>query len=855
MKSLRFVLTMCWREGRAAPRRLALVMAAVAGGVAAMVAINSFADKLQESVRGQAREILGADLALTSGTPFSARAEALASDLEREAGAVARARVISFVAMVYAPHGAESRLVQVEGYESGFPFYGKIETDPADAFAKLGEGGAVVDPALLTQLGARVGDVLALGKSRLTIRGTIVRVPGDVSARVAMGPRVFIDFGAVKETGLVIFGSRGRHELFFKLKPGGADPQRVAERFQARLQIERVNISTVAERERSMSESLGRLGRYLGLTGLLALLLGGLGVASAVNAFLKGKLTTVAVLRCLGASAAQTFAIYLTLAAIVGLLGSLVGAFLGILIQLILPRALSGFLPADVHFGLSPRAVISGIGLGVWVSLAFSLLPLLSVRLVPPLAALRQAYETARPPRDRARWLAMAALGLSALGAALVQSGSVRGAFFFTATLSAALAVLFLAATGLTRAVRRFTPAGLPYVWRQGLANLHRPANQTRTVVLALGFGAFLQGTVLVVQQNLLRDLDSGGASADRPNLAFIDVQTDQRAGIEALARARGAEVRSTIPIVPMRILSVKGKPVAELLTAPGTAEEIRGRWALRRQFMTTYRDTLKASERVVEGAFWKPGSYDNATTEDAVPVSIGATLVRELNVRIGDEIEWDVQGVSLLSRVSNVREVEWARFEPNFLVLFPEGPLARAPQMFAILARLEDAHTRAQIPREVSAAFPNVSALDLTQVLTAAEELVTRMVAAIRFMGLFSLAAGAIVLIGAVSAERRQRVREGVLLKTLGATRAQVLRILTAEYTALGVLSSLAALGLSTAIGWGLVRFAFEARFTVPLGRLLALASAVVAGTVGVGLMGSREVFRHPALEVLREE
>jgi putative ABC transport system permease protein len=334
-----------------------------------------------------------------------------------------------------------------------------------------------------------------------------------------------------------------------------------------------------------------------------------------------------------------------------------------------------------------------------------------------------------------------------------------------------------------------------------------------------------------------------------------MDVQKDQRAGLETMVTALGASVRSTIPIVPMRVLTVKGRPVTELLAAPGTAEKIRSRWALRRQFMTTYRDRLTPSERVVEGRFWEAGASASVAPGVAVPVSITTTLIRELDVRIGDEIEWDVQGVTLLSRVTNVRDVEWARFEPNFLVLFPEGPLAQAPQMFAILARIEDGNARARVPREVSATFPNVSALDLTQVLKAAEELVSRMVVAIRFMGLFSLAAGAIVLIGAISAGRRQRIREGVLLKTLGATRAQVLRILTAEYGALGLLSAVAALGLSTAAGFLLMRFAFESRFAIPAGALFGLAAAVVTGTIGVGLLGSREVFRHTPLEVLREE
>ena len=856
MKGARFVLAMAWRETRAAPRRSVLLMAAVAVGVAAMVAINSFTDNLQDSVRQQARALLGADLALSSGTPFSGRAEKLAEELRKEAGTLESARVISFGAMVYAPRGVGSRLVQVTACGPGYPFYGTIRTDPPPAFSDLQSGGVVVDPSLLAALDTRVGDTLSLGEGHFTIRGTIVSVPGDLGVRALVGPRVFIGFDRVAETGLVIFGSRARHELFLKFAPGGPDPERVADRYRSRLQVERVNVRTVAEGQRTLSDALGRLGRYLGLTGLVALLLGGLGVASAVHAFLKGKLATIAVLRCLGATARQVFAVYLTQAAIMGLLGSLAGAALGTSVQLALPRALAGLVPTDVRFGVSLPALSSGIALGLWVAVAFSLLPLLAIRRIAPLAVLRRPYEAASPPpRDRARLLAVAAVVLSAVGAAIMQSGSLVGGLVFSAHLGVVLGLLFLAALGLTRGVRRFTPVTLPYVWRQGLANLHRPANQTRTVVLALGFGAFLLATLFVVQQNLLRDLSLSGAATDRPNLAFFDVQRDQRLGLQEMVATRGLPVFATIPIVPMRVLAVKGTPVSQLLAAPGTPEEIRARWALRREFMTTYRDRLTAAERVVAGRFWEPADGEKRPRETPVPVSIDVALVRELNVTVGDEIEWDVQGVPLLSRVTSVRDVEWVRFEPNFFVLFPEGPLAEAPQMFVILTRVDDAAERARLPREVAAAFPNVSSLDLSQVQQTVEALVGRIARSIRFMALFSLVAGAVVLVGAVAAGRRQRVREGVLLKTLGATRAQVLRILTAEYASLGVLSAVAALFLSSAAAWGLITFVFDARFTLPLGGLLGLSLAVVALTVGVGLLGSRQVFQQPPLEVLREE
>ena len=858
-----FVAAMARREARGQMRRLWPFVAAVAVGVGALVAINSFTENLEDTVRDQARALLGADLSFSSSRPFPARAGALLDEMAREAGGARRARVTSFSAMAYAVGAPGSRLVQVAAVEPGYPFYGRIETDPAGQWDSLGAGRfALVDPSLLVALDARVGDTLALGEGRFQIKGAVTNVPGDVGVRAAFGPRVFIPAAFLDETRLLVFGSRARYETLVKLEaPERA--QALADRYRPRLAAERVNTRTVSEDERSVRESMGDLGRYLGLVSLVAVLLGGLGVASAVHAFVKRRMETIAVLRCLGASAGRVFAIYLIEAAAMGILGSLGGVALGLAVQRVLPRLLGDFLPVDVRLAPSWSALAAGLSVGVVVAVLFSLLPLLGVRDVSPLVLLRRSFDPpARGRRDPWKAVALLALAAGVVALAALQTRSLGVGAVFGGVIGLVLLALWLAALGLSRAARRFLPAGWPYVWRQGLANLHRPANQTVAVLLALGFGAFLLDTLFLVQHNLLRELRPGGSEA-KPNLVLFDIQPAQRAPVEAAARESGFAMTPPVPIVPMRIQSVKGVAATALLARPPAPERSRSegpsRWTIRREYRSTYRDTATASEKVVAGTPWRKDEWrarpGGGPGQPPLPVSLESGVAEELEVGIGDEIVWDVQGLTLITRVASLRQVEWARFEPNFFVVFPEGPLGAAPQTFLTLTRIDDPTARARFQRRIAESLPNVTAVDLSQIQQAVEGIVGRVALAVRFLALFSLAAGAAVLAGAVAASRQQRLRESALLKALGATRAQVLRVATAEYAALGGLAALAAAALSAAAAWAVVRYFFEAPFVLPAPPLLAMGLGVVALAVAVGLLSSAEALRRPPLEVLRWE
>jgi putative ABC transport system permease protein len=868
-----FVLRMAWRESRAGRRRLWLLTGAVTAGVAALVAINSFTQNLRTSVAEQARALLGADISFRSGKVFPPRVEALLDSLITPDSATGRpagrrALQVSFVAMAYVPRTPGVRLVQVRAIEGDYPFYGTILTDPAGGWRRLGQqDGALVDPVLLTALGAKLGDTLALGNGRFPILGTVLNVPGDVGVFSAFGARVFIPARTLGTTGLLQFGSRADYEAFVAL-PAGRDAQAIAKRYRTPLRELRVGIRTVEEDREDLTDALSRLGNYLGLVALVALLLGGLGVASAVNVFIKRKLDTIAVLRCLGATSGEVFTVYLLQALVMGGIGSAIGALAGVALQQLLPLLFSGLLPVDVRVVPSARSILLGGGLGLWVAGMFAALPLLGVRRVSPLMTLRRDVEPRPAGRDRLAQAAVLLIAASVVALAAIQVGRLRDGAVFAGAIGVALFLLWLAARALIGGVRRWFPTRWPYLWRQGLANLYRPANQTVTVVLALGFGAFVLTTLFLAQSNLLREFRPGG-SQTRPNLMMYDIQPAQREGVAAAIGESGLSSSPAVPIVTMRIKAIRGIPVSKLTPPPDTTADTaaararRGNarpprpsgtpapWAVRREYRSTYRDSLAGTEKLVAGGWWtRPHLPDSVAL-----ISLERELAGELAVKPGDEILWDVQGTEVRSRVASLREVEWRRFEPNFFVVFEPGVLEPMPQMLVMLVRADSAATRGVLQRRVAERFPNVTILDLSQIQQALEGILNRGALIVRFLALFSLVTGAIVLVGSVSASRLQRIREAVLLKTLGATRRQVLQILIAEYTALGVFAALMSVVLASVAGWALAKWVFESRFQLPVMELAGLTLLLVGLTLGVGLWNSAEILKRAPLAVLREE
>ena len=912
------LLRLAWRESRTARRRLALYMSSIAFGVAALVAIDSFAGNITRSIREQSRTLLGGDMALQARAAFPAVVDTLLDSLR--ADRIATARVTTFASMALAEPSGGTRLVQVRAVSPGYPFYGEIETVPANAWSRVhGEAIVFVDPSLLVALNASVGDSLRLGQMMFAIAGTLGNVPGDAGITAVIGPRVYMSDNWLDATALLAFGSRAEYDVVLKLPAALAAPataKRVARDLRRRIDPTaaalqeardargeerrgpgsetdapatdstprsttsaaaptaapasdsasglvsgairtRVRVRTVADTERDFTESVARLADFLSIIGLIALLLGGIGVASGVNAFVSAKIDTVAVLRCLGATSRQVLALYVVQSAAMGLVGAIAGTLLGIAIQFLLPGVVSDFLPIDVELALEPRPLIMGLATGVWVSLMFAMRPLLALRRVSPLQAIRREMDNTALPRewkDPTRLTVDALLVGSIIGIVVARIGSVRQGLYISAAIGGAVLVLWIAATLLIAAARRSTRPSWPFELRQGIANLHRPANQTRAVTLALGFGAFLLSTVYLVQANLLSRVQATSAGS-AGNLLFFDVQDDQAAPLDSLLRARQHPIVQQTPIVTMRIDALNGRSVS-LLMADTSAR--RAGWALRREYRSTYRDSIVGSEALAAGT-WFADSATRAKRRATNPeapfeVSFERDLASDLGVVLGDTVTWNVQGVPVTTIVTSFRTVNWARFEANFFVVFAPEALRRAPQQYVVVANVPAGPAIAAVQRDIVRRFPNISSLDLTLVRQTIGAIVDRVTLAIRFLGVFSLAMGVPVLFSAVAATRRARLREGVLLRTLGASRAQVARVLLAEYGALGALGALTGMMLAFAGAWGLTRFVFKDPFDPAIGPTFGIAAVMLLLTMAIGLLTSRDVYKETPMAAIRD-
>ena len=847
----RSIWSLAWRESRTARRRLLLYMSSISLGVAALVAIDSFSANIIQSVKDQSRTLMGGDIQFNSSKPIPPAIDSLFDSLSRKG--ISFARVTTFPSMAVVPRTSGTRFAQVRGVTDNYPFYGGVVTDPAGRWPLLRQGAnAIVDPALLTSLNARIGDTLKLGFGTFTIVATIKDVPGAVGIAEMLGPRVFIPARYVAETQLLVFGSTAERTVLGKLPPG-VDPDKFVKPFKKRVQDQQVRLRTVTQTEMATEDAIENLSDFIGIVGLVALLLGGIGVASGVRAFVARKIDTVAVLRCLGASSGQVLTIYVVQAAAMGLIGAAVGAALGVAVQFLLPYALTDFLPIDVKVTLVPSAVLTGLAVGGWIALIFALRPLLALRNVSPLQTLRRDTDAdvlRMRWTDAPRIIVNAAMVLSVLGIALSRAQTTRQAFAMSAATGAAILALAASAGFLSWAARKGLRTRWPYVIRQGVANLYRPGNQTRAVTLALGFGAFLVSTLFLVQNNLLRRFTTAAAES-RGNVVFFDVQQDQAAGLDSIVRGRGDDVIQLAPVVTMRISSINGKSVADMSpVAPG--QRGRASWALRREFRSTYRDKPAASETIVAGKWFSDSAIEVA--RDTGEISLEEGIAKELNVKLGDKITWNVQGVQIPTRITSFRKVVWTRFEPNFFVVFAPPVLKGAPNSYVMLAQAKDPAAVALLQRAVVNRFPNVSSIDLTAIKRTVDRIVGKVSLAIRFMALFSLAVAIPVLFSAVSATRRERVREGVLLKTLGATRGQIARILLAEYSLLGLMGGLTGMLLSIAGGWAVVRYMFKTPFAPAIVPVAGIAAVIVGLTLLIGLLAGRDVFRETPIAALRD-
>lgn len=830
---------MAWRDSRGSRRQLALFLSAMVVGVAALVAISSFGSNLRKVVDREAKTLLGADLMLESGRPFGSAMEAAIDS----AGGT-QARLVSFPSMAWFPAGGQSRLMTVRAIEGPFPFYGDLETTPADAAERwLADGGALVDRAVMNLFDVQPGDSVRIGRRFYPVAGRIDKTPGENQIMSFFSPRIYIPAVRLDST-LLSRGSQAEYALAFRFDDG-RDPEALVQSMAPLLREEEVRYDTVAEIREGWDEGLTNLYRFLNVIAFVAVLLGGIGVAGAVHVYVRRRLATIAVLRCLGAGVWQTCSVYALQTLVMGLASSAAGAVLGIGVQALVPIALQDFLPVAVPFSISWSSLGAGMALGVGAAVAFALFPLVSVRRISPLLTLRSTVETGLSSLKDPLWWGV--FGIVATGIVAFATGNAPSpgvGLAYAAGLAAGFGALLITAKGVVWATRRFFPSSWSYIWRQGLANLFRPNNQTTMLVLSLGLGAFAIGTLFGIQRTLLGQLELSEARR-LPNMVLFDIQSDEIAPVTDIVREQELPVLDSVPVVTMRLASVNGRSVSAM-QADSTAT-----WAHRREYRVTWRDRLTESETLAAGEFI--GEAD--PNDPLAPISLDEDIARDLKVGVGDSLTFNVQGEFVPTRVTSLREVEWRRMGTNFYVVFPAGVLEEAPQFHVVLSRTETAVQASRLQRAVVGRHPSVSIIDLSLVLNAFDAIFSSISFVVRFMASFSILTGIIVLIGAVVVSQSQRRRESVLLKTLGASRSEVLRIMAVEYFFIGFFAALTGLTLSFAAVWAFAEFLFDTPFRPDIAAALALLIAAPLLTTGTGLAYSRGIYRQSPLEALRAE
>ena len=845
---MRFILQMARREMRSSWRRLLFFFLCIGIGVGSIVALRSTIQNINRAVAGEARSLLTADVQIDSTRPWRPETLQIIERLTRAPEVLARTETIDSATMVRPADSARegAMMVELKGVEPPYPLYGDFKLADGSGFdhSLLAQGGAVVAPLLLERLRLRVGDSIKIGESSFQIRGVIDREPGSGSG-FRLGPRVLIARSAVEGTGLVGFGSRARRRILLQVREGSMEA--LVRRLRDELKGQLVTVNSYKDSQENLSEQFARTENYLSLTGLIVLVLGGIGVSSVTRVFIEQKRQTIAVLKCIGGTGRQITAAYLTQVIALGLLGSLLGITLAKGALVLVGYYFAQALPPNMSYGLAAGAVAQGLGLGVLVSILFSALPLLRIRHIKPNMLLRDEDRSVGKRRRRPDMLRLLTGTLVLLGLILLsswQAGSLRVGLFFLAGLAATAALLYGAAFLLILLVKRARHIR-SFALRQAVSSLHRPGNQTRVIIMAVGLGAFVVMAIQSLQTNLLNEIDLSRRT-QLPNMFLIDIQTDQKQGVENLIEQATGVRPELIPTVRSRIFAINGREVD--LEGREMRQE-RGR--LGREYVVTYRPRLESNETIVAGSFWDASP---STAEAEVSIEEGMRGLAGLDV--GSTITFDIAGRKLTARVTSIRRVDWRNSRTGFMVLFRPGALENAPQMLiAPINGPAGEPERSRFQRALLDQYPNISVIDVAEVVSTISRILNNVTLAVSFLGGFVLLCGVLILVGSIAMTKFQRIYEVAILKTLGAKRKVLMSIVIVEYGLLGLVAGLVGALTAIALSYAVTRFVFEIPWEFSLAVTLAGIAATAMLVMVVGVSSSFNVLTRKPLAILRAQ
>lgn len=846
-----WIFKMAWRDSRKNKSRLLLFISSIVLGIAALVAVYSFRDNLERDIDNQAKSLAGADLILDSRKPAEKDFAKILDTLGSE-----RSSERSFASMIYFIKNEGSRLVQVRALQGNFPFYGEIETNPVSAGRSFQQGRrAIVDQTLMLQYGATVGDSIKVGELNFEIAGALEKAPGQTGITASVAPVVYIPLEYLEETGLTQIGSRIRYKYYFKFNQPKQINQTV-QKIETVVEKAGFDIETVSSTKEDTGRSFKDLSKFLALAGFIALLLGCIGVGSAIHVYIKEKLSAIATLRCLGVKAKEAFLIFLIQIFFLGLLGGFLGTALGTGIQFLLPTVLKDFLPVQISMQISWSAIAQGISLGVVISVLFALPSLLSVRKISPLNALRSSFENNEVKIDIQKWIVYLLILLFVFGFTYLQMNSWLQAAAFVGSILLALLLLFGISKLLMWLLKKSIPQSFGYVWRQGFANLYRPNNQTVMLTVSIGLATTFIATLFFVQGILIKSVTLASGD-DQPNMVLFDIQPDQKDSVARLTKNYNLPVINQVPIITVRIESINGQTAVDLAEADSSSVEKNkerkepSQRAFRGELRVTFQDTLTQAEKITAGEW--VGNIKNP--DQPVFVSLEQNYAKRIKVGVGDKITFDVQGVMVPTIVGSLREVNWNRMQTNFRIAFPTGVLEDAPQFHVLMTHVPDNEASAKYQTAIVKTFPNVSMIDLKLILKVLDELLSKIGFVIQFMTTFSMATGWIVLIASVLISKNQRLQESILLRTLGASKKQILTITALEYLFLGIIAAATGIILALFGSWALAVFTFNSSFTPAIFPIVLMFLIVVALVVLTGVLSSRKVLYRPPLEVLRNQ
>ena len=827
------------RELRGGIRGLRIFLACLMLGVTAIAGIGSLAASVVAGIKADARDLLGGDAEVRLAyRPASATEHAFLAQSGR------LSEIATMRAMARTRGGDRRSLIELKAVDPAYPLYGTVVLAPAESLGAAldrrgGSFGAAVDRAVLDRLGLALGDNLKIGEATLQLRATVEREPDAVAGGLEFGPRVIIAAEALAETGLTRPGALVTYHYRLQLAPG-TDLASWAERARSAFPEAGWQIRTFDAASPGLQRLIDRLALFLTLVGLSALLVGGVGIGNAVASHIAGKTATIATLKCLGAPTRLVFAVYFIEITTLALLGIAAALALGAMVPFASKPLLAHVLPVSIRLGIYPGPLMLAALFGLLTTLVFSLWPLAGIGGVPAGALFRDTVDRAR--RRVPLW-ALAAILLLALGLAALTVGSAQNrtvGVWFVGGAVGAFALFRLAGAAVIRGAARLDRPRRPAL-RLALANLHRPGAPTAQVMLSLGIGLTVLVAIALVEGNLSREVEDR-LPAEAPSFFFIDIQPDQLAGFEAIVGAIPGARFDQVPMMRGRITRLNGVPVEQAAVAP------EAQWALRSDRGLTYASTLPKGSQLVAGSWWPP-DYRGPPL-----VSFDAALARGMGLQVGDALSVNLLGREITAVIANLRAIDWERLGINFTLVFAPGTLEAAPQTHLAAVYLPQAEEEALV-RAVTERFPNISAIHVREALAAVDRLIGTIGAAVRLTALVALAAGVLVLGGALAAGHHRRVYDAVVLKVLGATRRDLARAFLIEHGLLGLLSAAVACVLGTLAAYFLVSRLMKLEWVfLPL-PLLWTAGFAILLTLALGFAGTWRALGAKAAPYLRNE